>query len=144
MHAYAWGRRMNAVVWKDSTYVLNHCARSLARDNGDDRHSYGQFQPGDPRAAIGEAWRFPIIDSFRDPDADPDDGSRLNLVTFVCVNRAAALGGTIGVIGSFASVIEPIPLKQVEDSDYWTVSVAVPKGEVHYYRFMAGGRVKMD
>ncbi|WP_042693795.1 gluconate 2-dehydrogenase subunit 3 family protein [Azospirillum sp. B506] len=133
---------MIPIVWKDSEYVLNHCARSLARDNSDGRHSYGQFEVGDARAAIAEAWRFPIIDSFRDSSADR--GAGLNLVTFVCINRAAALGRSLGVIGSFASLVEPIALQQVKDSDYWAVSVAIPKGEVHYYRYLAGGRTLVD
>ena len=49
---------------KDSTYVLNHCTKYLARDNSDARHDYGQYETGDPRARISEAWRFPVIDSI--------------------------------------------------------------------------------
>lgn len=132
---------MGTIVQKDAVYVLNHCARSLARDNVDGRHNLGQFIEGDARAAIAEAWRFPIIDSYRDPDGK---GRDFNLVTFVLVNRARTFGDTIGVLGSFDSVIDPIPLTQVEDSDYWAVSVAVPRGQVHHYKFLAGGRTLLD
>lgn len=133
---------MSAGISKDSVYVLNHCARSLARDNEDTRHNYGQFNPDDGHGAVAEAWRFPIVDSYRDPV--DGSGHDLNLVTFVCLNRARALVNNIGVIGSFFSLIEPTPLSQVEDSDYWAVSFAVPKGQVHYYKFVAGGRVFVD
>ena len=54
------------VVTKDDTYVLNHCTKYLARDNTDPRHDYGQYDAGDPRARIAEAWRFPIVDSYYD------------------------------------------------------------------------------
>ncbi|MEH8388858.1 gluconate 2-dehydrogenase subunit 3 family protein [Klebsiella pneumoniae] len=133
---------MVTIVKRDDVYILNHCARSLARNNVDPRHNYGQYSAEDVAATIAEAWRFPIIDSYRNPE--DGSGHDLNLVTFVCVNRAAALGTTIGVIGSFASLIEPIPLEQVNDSDYWAVSVIVPKGQNHYYQFIADGRVMLD
>ncbi len=133
---------MATVVRKDALYVLNHCARSLARDNVDRRHDYGQYGSDDRAASIAEAWRFPIIDSYRNPD--DGTGQEFNLVTFVCVNRTEALGTVIGVIGSFASLIEPIPLEQIEDTDYWAVSVAVPKGAVHTYKYLAGSRVMVD
>ncbi|MGO9428009.1 hypothetical protein [Rhodoblastus sp.] len=133
---------MNFVVSKDSIYILNHCARSLSRNNEDYRHNYGQFELGDFRATIAESWRFPIIDSYRNPSNG--GGQDRNLVTFVCVNRARALGDTIAIIGSFASLIEPTPLSQVEDSDYWAVSFAVPKGQAHYYKFLAGSRLMPD
>lgn len=133
---------MTTIVKKDAVYVLNHCTRSLARDNTDRRHDYGHYGSGDGAASIAEAWRFPIIDSYRDP-AD-GSGQEFNLVTFVCVNRAQALSTSIGVIGSFASLIDPVPLEQVVDTDYWAVSVRVPKGAVHYYQFVAGGRVMVD
>lgn len=133
---------MSFVVEKDSVYVLNHCSRSLARDNDDARHNYGQFDLQDSRGTIAECWRFPIVDSYRDP-AD-GSGQEFNLVTFVCVNRADALGDSIGIIGSFASLIAPTPLARINDSDYWAVSFAVPKGRVYFYKFVAGGRAMVD
>jgi hypothetical protein len=98
--------------------------------------------PEDVRSSIAEAWRFPIIDSYRNP-AD-GSGHEFNLVTFVCVNRARSLGSDIAVIGSFSDLIAPIPLRQVADSHYWAVSVVVPKAQTHYYKFIAGGRVMVD
>lgn len=51
---------------------------------------------------------------------------------------------SIGVIGSFASLITPTPLGRVEESNYWAVSFAVPKGRAYCYKFVAGGRVMAD
>jgi hypothetical protein len=75
---------------KDTTYVLNHCTKYLARDNSDARHNYGQYEPGDPRAKISEAWRFPIIDSYFDGQ-DYRASHAFNIVTFVYVNRDGRL-----------------------------------------------------
>src|SRR5262245_31230125 len=111
---------------KDDLYVLNHCAKYLARDNIDGRHNYGQFDAADPRGNISEAWRFPIIDTYYDPqDAASTD---LNLVTFVYVNRDERLDSDISVIGSFDSLVTPIPLARVAETVYWSVSIVVPKG----------------
>ena len=41
---------MTLRVEKDSTYVLNYCTSSLARDNTDARHNYGQY---DARRSAG-------------------------------------------------------------------------------------------
>ena len=66
----------------DPEYVLNQCAKYLARDLNDQRHNYGQYDGNDPRGAICEAWRFPVVETFRgDTPADAD--TRFNAVTFV-------------------------------------------------------------
>jgi hypothetical protein len=64
--------------------VLNYSTRYLARENADDRHNYGQYSLGDPRARISEAWRFPIIDSYFDGQ-DYQASYRFNAVTFIYV-----------------------------------------------------------
>jgi hypothetical protein len=107
---------MGIVVEKDAIYVRNHCARSLARDNEDARNDFGQYDLEDTRSSISEAWRFPIVDSYRNPV--DGSGHELNLVTFICPNRAKSLGDMITVIGSFSDLVTPIPLRQVADSDY--------------------------
>jgi len=133
---------MPTIVPRDDLYVLNHCARSLARDNTDARHDYGQYPAGDTRARIAEAWRFPIVDSYFD-GRSYDDSYAFNTVTFVYAiedDRAH----DVAVIGTFADLVTPIPLRPVADSVYRSVSVAVPKGQVHRYRFLVDGRSVLD
>jgi hypothetical protein len=130
------------IVTKDYTYILNHCARSLARDNSDGRHNYGQYAQDDPIASIAEAWRFPIVDSFFDSQQPTIQAD--NIVTFIVVNRDGKLGSDISVIGTFSDLITPIPLTRVADSDYWAVTVRVPKGQYHRYKYIAGGRAMTD
>jgi hypothetical protein len=124
------------IVRKDDTYVLNHCARSLARDNSDGRHNYGQYADGDPIASIAESWRFPIVDSFF--DSQQPTIQAYNIVTFVVVDRDGKLGNDIAVIGTFSDLITPIPLTRVADSDYWAVTLLVQKGQNHRYKYIAG------
>src|ERR671939_937347 len=82
------------VVTKDDIYVLNHVTKYLARENNDERHSFGQYGPGDPRAKICEAWRFPIIDGHYNR-ADPGESFNWNEVTFVhAVPRDRQLPGS--------------------------------------------------
>jgi hypothetical protein len=135
---------MRAIVTeKDATYVLNHCTRFLARDNDDARHDYGQYEAGDPRARISEAWRFPVIDSYYDGH-DYKASHEFNIVTFVYVNRDGRLGNDIAVTGTFMDLYAVVPLMQIEDSVYWSATVVVPKGQWHLYRFVAGGRAFLD
>src|SRR3954470_7701163 len=68
------------VVQKEPDYVLNHCARYLARDNADDRHSFFGLDAGQSRARISEPWRFPIVDA---DDTVLADASEWNHVTFI-------------------------------------------------------------
>ena len=130
------------IVRKDATYLLNYCARSLARDNADFRHNTGQYAADDPRGRILEAWRFPIVDSYY--SADDLASHTFNIVSFVCVNRNEVLGKDIAVIGTFSDLLSPVPLRQVADSVYWGVTVVVPKGQTHSYKFLAGGRALLD
>src|SRR3954453_22774328 len=70
------------VVANDEEYVLNLCTKYLARDNTDARHDFaGEYEAGDPRGLIAEAWRFPIVDSYW--DGDPGSSYRFDAVTFV-------------------------------------------------------------
>jgi hypothetical protein len=94
---------------KDSTYILNHCAKYLARDNSDARHNYGQYAADDPRARISEAWRFPVVDSYFD-GKDHIASYAFNIVTFIYVNRDGNLGSEISVLGTFSNLYAPISL----------------------------------
>lgn len=62
---------MNFLLQVDDQYVLNHCAKFLARRNIDPRHDFGQYNPDDLRARNCEAWRFPVSDSVRISYEDP-------------------------------------------------------------------------
>ena len=133
---------MATVVQRDDVYILNYCTKSLARDNTDARHNYGQYSPGDTRATIAEAWRFPVIDSYYDRRSY-EDSYAFNTVTFVFVNTNDA-ARDVAVIGTFSDLVTPIPMPRVGDSVYRAVSVAVPKGQVHRYRFVVDGKTTID
>lgn len=134
----------------DDLYVLNHCTKFLARRNADSRHDFGQYDAGDPRARICEAWRFPIIDSYRGTDPG-EDSYAYNKVTFVY--RLPQGGGearppAVGVIGTFATLYDPLPLRRVrfggEETDYYALALRVPKGRVFRYRFVVDGASMLD
>jgi len=133
------------IVDVSDEYVLNYCTKYVTRDSTDARHDFGQFPPGDPRAQVCEGWRFPIIDSFRDA-ASPT--LTANRVTFVYRAAAAATVAQVSVVGTFAALYEPIPMRRVrahdEDTGYFAVSAVVPTGEVHRYKFIVDGRAVLD
>ena len=119
------------IVEKDDQDLLNLCTQYLSR-------------AGDPSASA-EAWRFPVIDVFRGSPLDPNDPD--NEVVFI---YKAAPGTTtqVGVLGSFATLYEAIPLKPVrflgEDTGYFGLSVAVPKGQAHIYQYVVDGKLTLD
>jgi Gluconate 2-dehydrogenase subunit 3 len=120
----------------DHQYVLNYAGKYLSRDAGPARHNYGQL--GDPGGTACEAWRFPIIDTFRDPTQP--NGLTLDRVTFVFADPGPA-PVEVSVIGTFARLYDPIPLQRVtflgDATKYRAVSVTVPKGQLHRYLFLA-------
>jgi hypothetical protein len=118
----------------DHTYVLNFVAKYLSR--------------GAAASGITEAWRFPLIDTLIVPGAAAASPA-FNLVTFVW--RAA--GGddrrSVAVVGSFAPLWDTTPLEAVllpdsAPSAYRAVTVRVPVGEVHTYKFMVGHEAVLD
>lgn len=132
---------MTTLVSRDDIYVLNYSTKYLARDNTDGRHNYGQYAGGDPRARIAEAWRFPIIDSYFD-GRDYVASYAFNCVTFIYADENPA--GEVAVVGTFADLHTPIPLRRVEGTNYWTITAAVPKGQAYRYKFLIGGRAILD
>jgi hypothetical protein len=132
------------IIQIEDLYVLNHTAKYLARENNDERHNFGQYPPGDPRAKVCEPWRFPIVDGYYDA-ANPSDSYHWNTVTFVyAFLRDAQPPQSVGVVGTFAPLYETLPLRRIPDTPYFTVSVLVPKGEVHTYRLIVDGRSELD
>jgi Gluconate 2-dehydrogenase subunit 3 len=131
------------IIPKDDLYVLNQCTKYLARA-GDPP------APGDEEAAtafrarISEAWRFPVIDVSR---GDPTDDDPDNEVTFIYKDRPGS-SATVAVAGTFANLYDPIPLEPVlflgEDTGYRALTVVVPKGEHHTYKYRVDGRFVLD
>lgn len=134
------------VIVKDDLYVLNHCTKFLARENVDQRHNYGQFPPGDPRGNYCEPWRFPIIDSYYD-GKDYEKSYRFNEVTFVFFDKQKT-PENISVVGSFCPLYASVPLSpvrfQAEETGYYSVTVMVPKAQVHTYKFIVDGEARLD
>src|SRR5690349_13597734 len=100
------------VIDKDDQYVLNHCTRYLAREPGLARHDFGQYAPGDPAAAVCEAWRFPVVDAHYD-GVSTTASYAFNDVTFVHDGRAAA-ASAVAVVGMFCDLYAPVPLRPVQ------------------------------
>lgn len=109
-------------------YYLNHCTKHLARTRG----------------SISDAWRFPIIDT----QAMEGDSSRANAVSFVFEATGRRDNVTVGVIGTFHRLYIAIPLRRVHfngnPTAYFAVTVTVPQGEVHTYRFRVGDEIVND
>lgn len=138
------GFHSGIVIETADQYVLNHTTRFLARENTDERHSFGQYVAGDPRARVCEAWRFPVVDGHYDP-SDPGESYNWTTVTFVhAVPRDQTLPGSVAVVGTFAPLYAPIPFRRIADTPYFAVTVLVPKGEVHSYRFLIDGQSVLD
>src|SRR5918992_6354570 len=91
------------ILQKKDDYVLNHCAKYLARENTDPRHAFGQFSPDDLRSRMCEPWRFPIIDSYND-GKDPQASYAFNAVTFVYASQALPSTENVSVLGTFANL----------------------------------------
>ena len=130
------------LINKNSQYIYNHCTKYLSRNNTDSRHNFGQFATNELAANISESWRFPIIDSYSDGQ-DFEGGYGFNEVTFIYVSTET-ITQEISVIGSFANLYEAIPLKRVEDSDYYALTLVIPKGQVHTYKFLVNGGFVLD
>lgn len=135
-------------IQKDDQYVLNHCTRFLARDSDDARHDFGQYEPGDPRARVCEAWRYPVIDTYFD-GTSVQASYPFNAVTFIYDDRgAAATPQEVAVVGTFTELHEPVALHRVsflgEPSGVWSVTVRVPKGQVHTYKLRVDGAWVID
>ncbi len=135
--------------YKPDRYLLNRCTKYLARFNTDRRHPYGNTP--DPRDSVAEAWRFPIIDTYAGGISklnNPDVWNQYNEVTFIYAGSCSHAPSAVGVIGTFATLHTPIPMQQVMfegvPTRYWSVTYAVPKGEMHRYRFVVDGAAPIN
>jgi len=133
---------------RDDLYVLNHCTVYLARHNSDERHNfgYGHYADGDLRGSVRDAWRFPVVDSCEEP---PDGRSRadFNDITFV-YPAFGEVPGYVAVVGTFASLYEPIALRRIhfldEATAYFARTVTAPRQSIFLYKFVVDGRVLVD
>lgn len=124
----------------DEEYLLGLVSRHLARDDDAPRHDYGHLA-GDPRAAILEAWRFPWVDAWYDA---ADQAQRFNAVTFVHAAPNKQPGGEVLLAGSFGDLHAPLKLVPLADTHYSTLTLKIPKGEVHTYRMKIAGAWQPD
>ena len=132
--------------YKSDQDVLNYCTKYLARFNTDPRHTYGAPGTSAPRDRIAEAWRFPVIGTYGGgaPAVQSEaDFSDYNEVTFIYNGADGQSPATVSVIGTFATLHDPIPLRRAtfdgEPVRYFSVTYAIPQGQVHRYRFIVDG-----
>lgn len=128
--------------------ILNYCAKYISRDSAGVDHNFGQYGPGDLRARVCEPWRFPIIDSHSD-GSDFIASYRFNEVTFVlAVPPSSRLPQQVGVVGTFANLYEPLPMRRLkfqgEELPFFAITAVVPKGEVHTYKLVVDGEPQLD
>ncbi len=131
---------MPEILPVDDEYLFGLITKYLARDDTRPRHDYGHLADN-PRAAILEAWRFPWVDAWFDPD---DPAQRYNAVTFVHASADRQAGHTVELVGSFAELHAPLTLAPLADSHYSTLTVKLPKSEVHHYRMRIDGVWQLD
>jgi len=135
------------IIENNDQDVLNYCTKFLARENDDSRHNFGQFSDNDPRGGISETWRFPIISAYSD-GKNFQQNYAFNKVIFIYKQQKALPVKDVYVVGTFANLYEAIPLKKVlfleEETSYYALSVVIPKGEVHTYKFVVDGQFIVD
>ena len=123
--------------YRDDIDLLSHCVKNLA-------HA-GHVVDGRPRKPT-EPWRYPLISSAVSPVETP--GTDLNNVTFIYVRDNSTESDDVAVVGTFAELYQPIPLRPVRFLDkatrYASVSMSIPKREFHTYRFLVSGLPRND
>lgn len=107
----------------DHQHVLNHCAKHLARDRGNNN----------------ERWRFPIIDQAFDAQA--------NRVTFL-FNQAHEDDTPVKLVGSFAPMHQRLSLERIyfyeHATNYLAISLQIPHAQVHTYQFIISNNAITD
>lgn len=114
------------VIESDDQYYLNYCHKHLARTV----------------AAKSPTWQFPIVAPYA------AQSHQFSLVSFIYKANNLNDNLSVGVIGTFANLYEPVPMKSVqflgEPTGFYAVSVLVPVGEVHRYKFVVNGQIELD
>jgi hypothetical protein len=113
----------------DHTNVLNFVAKYLSREGSS--------------VAYAEPWRCPIVDSCQSAGNQSSDR-----VTFVYRADEADDDRPVGVVGSFDQLWDATPLVPVlfdgRKTRWRAVSVLVPIGQVHTYKFIVEGQATLD
>lgn len=105
------------------------------------RHGYDPDGTNPLNANLADAWRFPIVDASNEA---PDDGY-VNDVTFVYKDGSATdLTGQPALITSAMGLYKRIAMSRIDDTAYWAVTLRVPVGEVHRYRFVVAEQSVLD
>ena len=119
----------------DHLGVLNAVGKYLAR------------RPDAPVSEYCEAWRFPMIGTHRTA-AGAAGESDLNRVTFVWRADAPSDQTPVSVVGTFDDLWRATPLDVVmfngEPTAWRAVTVLVPKGQVHTYKFLRDRQTVLD
>lgn len=131
------------IVQKPDEDVLNWCAKYLAREFFEPRSNFGQFPTGDLRGYISDSWRFPVVDGYSD-GTNFEAGYAFNEVTFVYSQPRQSPPTAVAVFGTFQNLYEPVPLRRVADTPYFSVSLVVPKNQVHTYKYLVDGQPVLD
>lgn len=118
----------------DHVSILNFAAKYLAR------------RPNAPIAEYAEPWRFPLIDS--DWAGKDNPGYGFNRVTFVWLADTPVDLTPVSVVGTFdnlwnSTLLDPV-MFEGEATRYRAATVAVPKGQVHTYKFLRAGVAVLD
>jgi hypothetical protein len=129
------------VIEKEDDYILNHCAKYLARDNTDERHSFFGLDAGQDRARISDAWRFPVIDA---DDSNAPDASEWNHVTFVYRARETEPRPSVKLLTPLSRVVYSNSSQACRRRLYLAITLRVSKGQRHRYRFIADGEPMLD
>src|SRR5205814_4772520 len=48
------------------------------------------------------------------------------------------------IVGTFNNLYEPLALRRIADTPYFTLSVVVPKNQVHTYKYFVDGQPVLD
>src|SRR5438270_6783628 len=131
------------IVQKADQDILNSCTKYLAREFLEPRSNFGQFPAGDLRGYISDSWRFPIIDSYSD-GTNFEACYAFNEVTFVYTQPRQSAPSQVAVVGTFHSLYDPLPLRRIADTPYFTLSIVVPKNQVHTYKYLVDGQAVLD
>lgn len=134
------------IIEKDEQHILNYCTKYLARGNHYIDSPPSADNPNLTR--VCESWRFPIIESYGEPEPDKNNDYTHNEVTFIYFAKDDANVGPVAVVGTFGKLYEPIPLKPVqflgEPTGYFALTLVLPVENNYRYRFIVDGQVILD
>jgi hypothetical protein len=134
------------ILDKDTQEILNYCTKYLARGN---RYTDAPPAPDNPSLTqVSEAWRFPVIESYSAPGTVDAADYTANEVTFIYKADNPGLVKQVAVVGTFAPLYQPLPLKPIdflgEPTGYFALTVVLPVGQSYRYLFLVDGQRQLD